>query len=65
MKSGHETLALFPEVLDMFQEIYNGKYPKSMRLAVASSAGTPYSAKIARRALDMLEIEPGRLYWLL
>lgn len=58
VKSGMETIRLFPGALKALQECYDGVYDPS-RLAVASSADTPFAASIAQAALDVLEVVPG------
>ena len=39
-----------------------GSYP-GMRIAVASSADTPFAEKVGRKALSMLEVLPGLTVW--
>mmetsp|Transcript_20134 Transcript_20134/g.52659 ORF Transcript_20134/g.52659 Transcript_20134/m.52659 type:complete len:252 (+) Transcript_20134:195-950(+) len=58
VKSGSDTIRLFPGALKVLQDYHNGKYP-GMRIAAASSADTPFAVKIARKALTMLEVVPG------
>ena len=67
MKSGNQTLRLFPGAMSVLQSIHAGKFPgrmKSsgrMRLAIASSAITPKAVEIAKAAMEILEIVPGRV----
>eukprot|EP01041_Mallomonas_annulata_P005702 gene5702-11508_t len=58
VKSGFETIRLFPGALEVLQEFYAGKYP-NMRIAAASSADTPRAVEIGRTALNILEVVPG------
>ena len=58
VKSGSDTIRLFPGALKVLQDYHNGEYP-GMRIAAASSADTPFAVKIARKALTMLEVVPG------
>ena len=61
MKSGGRTLKLFPGALSVLQAIHAGNYPRSMRLAAASTAYNPQCVKIVREAMAILEIVPGTL----
>jgi magnesium-dependent phosphatase 1 len=56
--SGAEVIQLFPDALDILQDIYLGKYP-GVRIAAASSADTPLAVKIGKAAMGILEILPG------
>lgn len=56
--SGREVIQLFPDALEILQDIYLDKYP-GMRIAAASSADTPLAVKIGRTAMNILEILPG------
>ncbi|KAK7253793.1 Acid Phosphatase [Aureococcus anophagefferens] len=58
VKSGLETIRLFPGALRALQECHDGAHDPS-RLAVASSADTPRAASIAHAALSILEVVPG------
>lgn len=58
VKSGFETIRVFPGALAALQECADGKHDY-MRLAVASSADTPFATKCAYAALDALEVLPG------
>eukprot|EP00966_Prymnesium_polylepis_P183196 4245414-Prymnesium_polylepis.1 len=44
------------------QEHADGAYP-GMRIALASSADTPFAVKVGRTALTMLEVQPGLTVW--
>lgn len=57
VKSGHETIKLFPDALKVLQDYHAGKYP--FRIAAASSADTPLAVQIGRAAMDRLEVLPG------
>ena len=58
VKSGRETIKLFSGAVRVLQECADGNYDP-MRLAVASSADTPFAAQIAHSALSILEVLPG------
>ncbi|EAR95477.1 acid phosphatase (macronuclear) [Tetrahymena thermophila SB210] len=58
VQCGSQTLKLFPDVITILQDFYNNKYPE-VKLAIASSADTPFAVQIAKNALNMLEILPG------
>ena len=58
VRSGSDVIRLFPDALRVLQEFWDGQHDPT-RLAVASSADTPFAASIAQAALDMLEIVPG------
>mmetsp|Transcript_32668 Transcript_32668/g.113072 ORF Transcript_32668/g.113072 Transcript_32668/m.113072 type:complete len:237 (+) Transcript_32668:122-832(+) len=58
VESGSEVIRLFPGALQALQECADGEHDP-MRLAVASSADTPFAARIAHAALAMLEVLPG------
>ena len=58
VRSGSDVIRLFPDALRVLQEFWDGEHDPT-RLAVASSADTPFAASIAQAALDMLEIVPG------
>ena len=58
VRSGSDVIRLFPDALRVLQEFWDGDHDPT-RLAVASSADTPFAASIAQAALDMLEIVPG------
>ncbi len=56
--SGRERIRLFPDVVQILQEIYQDKYP-GLRIAAASSADTPQAVRIGKAAMALLEIIPG------
>jgi magnesium-dependent phosphatase 1 len=56
--SGRERIQLFPDALQILQDIYMDKYP-GIRIAAASSADTPLAVKIGRTAMGLLEVLPG------
>jgi magnesium-dependent phosphatase 1 len=58
VRSGSETIKIFPAALKVMQEYHAGLYP-NMRIAAASSADTPKAVKIGRAAMALLEIVPG------
>lgn len=58
VKSGSDTIKLFPGALQALQEFADGDLDPA-RLAVASSADTPFAAEIAQSALRILEVLPG------
>lgn len=60
--SGHEKISLHRGALKALQGHADGKYP-GMRIAVASSADTPFAEKVGRKALSMLEVLPGLTVW--
>jgi magnesium-dependent phosphatase 1 len=57
VRSGAETIRVFPGALRALQDVWDGTV--ASRLAVASSADTPFAAAIARDALQILEVVPG------
>ena len=58
VRSGSDVIRLFPDALRVLQEFHDGDHDPT-KLAVASSADTPFAAAIAQAALDILEIVPG------
>lgn len=56
--SGTEQISLHPGSLLALQEHADGMYP-GMRVALASSADTPFAVRVGRAALSMLEVLPG------
>ena len=58
VKSGGDTIRLFPDALRVLQEFHDGAHDPT-KLAVASSADTPFAASIAQASLDILEVVPG------
>lgn len=59
VKSGRETIELFPDARLILQALFEGKYGDDVRIAAASSADTPQAVKIGRTAMTILEILPG------
>ena len=59
VKSGRETIRLFPGALFALQSLIQGSYGDRMRFAVASSADTPRAVQIGREAMNILEVLPG------
>ena len=60
--SGHDKISLHKGSLISLQEHYDGKY-SGMRVAMASSADTPFAEKVGRASLKMLEVVPGVTVW--
>lgn len=60
--SGRDKISLHKGALISLQEHYDNKYP-GMKIAMASSADTPFAEKIGRAALKMLEVVPGVTVW--
>jgi len=58
LRSGADVIQLFPGAHTILQRCNDGEYDP-MRLAVASSADTPFAASIAHTALSLLEVVPG------
>ncbi|KAJ8600887.1 hypothetical protein CTAYLR_006974 [Chrysophaeum taylorii] len=58
VRSGAETIKIFPGALQALQECADDVY-SGMRLGVASSADTPFAARIAHASLGILEVLPG------
>ena len=56
--SGRDKISLHKGSLISLQEHHDGKYP-GMKIAMASSADTPFAEKVGRAALKMLEVVPG------
>lgn len=61
--SGHDKISLHNGSLISLQEHWDGKLYPSMKIALASSACTPFAEKIGRAALQMLEVIPGVSVW--
>ena len=59
VKSGYETIQVFPDALRVLQDFHSGHFGDGVRLAAASSADTPRAVSIGRAALDILEVAPG------
>lgn len=60
--SGRDRISLHSGALFALQEHADGKYP-GMRIALASSANTPFAVQIGRKALTMLEVLPNLSVW--
>ena len=60
--SGRDKISLHAGALRALQDHHAGKFP-GMKLALASSANTPFAEKIGRAALKMLEVVPGVTVW--
>ncbi len=58
VRSGGQTLQLFPGALQALQRIALNKYP-GVRLAAASSADTANAEECAWKSFEMLEVLPG------
>jgi magnesium-dependent phosphatase 1 len=58
----HELISLHEEALVALQEQYDNRYP-GMKMALASSANTPFAEKIGRASLKLLEVVPGTSVW--
>eukprot|EP00553_Chaetoceros_curvisetus_P007282 CAMPEP_0204619608 /NCGR_PEP_ID=MMETSP0717-20131115/5923_1 /ASSEMBLY_ACC=CAM_ASM_000666 /TAXON_ID=230516 /ORGANISM="Chaetoceros curvisetus" /LENGTH=215 /DNA_ID=CAMNT_0051633637 /DNA_START=130 /DNA_END=777 /DNA_ORIENTATION=+ len=60
--SGYNKISLHKGSLISLQEHWDGKYP-NMKIAMASSADTPFAEKVGRASLKMLEVVPGVTVW--
>jgi magnesium-dependent phosphatase 1 len=60
--SGRDKISLHKGSLISLQEHYDNTYP-GMKIAMASSADTPFAEKVGRAALKMLEVVPGVTVW--
>ena len=60
--SGRHKISLHAGSLVALQEHADGQYP-GMRVALASSANTPFAEQIGRASLKMLEVVPGTTVW--
>lgn len=60
--SGNDKISLHPGSLIALQEQADNKYP-GMKVALASSADTPFAEKVGRAALKMLEVLPQMTVW--
>lgn len=60
--SGRHKISLHAGSLLALQEHADGTYP-GMRVALASSANTPFAEKIGRASLALLEVVPGVTVW--
>ena len=59
---GNEIMQMHPGALYALQNHIDGQYPET-KVAFASSALTPFSERIARKALALLEVIPGTSVW--
>lgn len=60
--SGRDQISLHEGALVALQEHADGKFP-GMRVALASSANTPFAVQVGRTSLTMLEVLPGLSVW--
>lgn len=60
--SDTDKISLHAGALLALQEHADGAYP-GMRIAMASSADTPFAEKVGRAALKLLEVLPGLTVW--
>ena len=60
--SGRDRISLHAGALIALQEHADGGYP-GMRVALASSADTPFAEHVGRAALRLLEVLPGLTVW--
>lgn len=60
--SGRDKISLHRGSLVALQDHAAGRFP-GMRIAVASSADTPFAEKVGRAALNLLEVVPGLTVW--
>jgi len=60
--SGRHKIALHAGSLVALQEHADGRYP-GMKIALASSANTPFAEQIGRATLALLEVTPGTTVW--
>ena len=60
--SGAHRISLHAGSLVALQEHADGHFP-GMRVALASSANTPFAEKIGRASLALLEVTPGLTVW--
>ncbi|KAL3939921.1 MAG: hypothetical protein SGBAC_005451 [Bacillariaceae sp.] len=60
--SGGDKISLHKGSLLSLQEHHDNKYP-GMKVAMASSADTPFAEKVGRASLKMLEVVPGVTVW--
>lgn len=60
--SGGDKISLHKGSLLSLQEHHDNKYP-GMKIAMASSADTPFAEKVGRASLKMLEVVPGVTVW--
>ena len=60
--SGRNKISLNPGALFALQLHADGKFPGT-KVALASSANTPFAEKIGRASLALLEVQPGLTVW--
>lgn len=60
--SGQDKISLHRGSLMALQDHAAGRFP-GMRIAVASSADTPFAERVGRAALNLLEVLPGLTVW--
>ncbi|CAK0895470.1 unnamed protein product [Prorocentrum cordatum] len=60
--SGFDRISLHAGSLVALQGHADGRYP-GMKIAVASSADTPFAEKVGRASLALLEVLPGLTVW--
>eukprot|EP00308_Calcidiscus_leptoporus_P013231 CAMPEP_0119355448 /NCGR_PEP_ID=MMETSP1334-20130426/4282_1 /TAXON_ID=127549 /ORGANISM="Calcidiscus leptoporus, Strain RCC1130" /LENGTH=208 /DNA_ID=CAMNT_0007369279 /DNA_START=76 /DNA_END=702 /DNA_ORIENTATION=+ len=60
--SGRDKISLHTGALIALQEHADGGFP-GMRVALASSADTPFAERVGRAALTILEVLPGLTVW--
>ncbi|CAB9513965.1 methylphosphate capping enzyme [Seminavis robusta] len=60
--SGSDKISLHKGSLLALQEHHDNKYP-GMKIALASSADTPFAEKVGRATLTYLEVVPGCTIW--
>lgn len=60
--SGRNKISLHKGSLLSLQEHYDNAYP-GMKIAMASSADTPFAEKVGRASLKILEVIPGVTVW--
>mmetsp|Transcript_7319 Transcript_7319/g.10368 ORF Transcript_7319/g.10368 Transcript_7319/m.10368 type:complete len:253 (+) Transcript_7319:176-934(+) len=60
--SGRDQISLHAGSLTALQEHADGKYP-GMKIALASSADTPFAEQVGRASLKLLEVVPGMTVW--
>ena len=60
--SGRDKISLHRGSLIAMQEHWDGMYP-GMKVAIASSADTPFAEKVGRASLKLLEVVPGVTVW--
>jgi len=61
--SGGDKISLYKGSLISLQEHYDGLLYPNMKIAMASSADTPFAERVGRAALKLLEVVPGVTVW--